>query len=43
MPSNLTKDFTTYPTSGAYTFRVTSGSVEYSSVYWWEGTSMNCQ
>jgi fibronectin type 3 domain-containing protein len=43
MPASLPKDFGTYATSGAYTFRVTAGSVEYSSVYWWAGTSMNCQ
>jgi fibronectin type 3 domain-containing protein len=42
MPSNLPKDFGTYSTSGAYLFRISAGSIDYSSAYWW-GTSMTCQ
>jgi fibronectin type 3 domain-containing protein len=39
-----TRDYTTYPTSGAYLYRVTaeSGSVDYSRVYWWP-PSKACQ
>ena len=35
LPSNLTKDYSTYPTSGAYVFRVTAGSDTSANNAWW--------
>jgi cellulose 1,4-beta-cellobiosidase len=35
LPSNLTKDYSTYPTTGAYVFRVTAGSNTSANNTWW--------
>jgi len=35
LPSNLTKDYSTYPTTGAYVFRVTAGSDPSANNTWW--------
>jgi fibronectin type 3 domain-containing protein len=35
LPSNLTKDYSTYPTTGAYVFRVTAGSDTSANNTWW--------
>lgn len=44
LPSNLTKDYSTYPTTGAYVFRVTAGSQAWASNTWWSSTpGRDCQ
>lgn len=35
LPENLTKDYSTYPTTGAYVFRVSAGAFTYAGNTWW--------
>jgi len=42
VPPNLNKDFSVYPKSGAYLFRISAGTNAYPTNSWW-GTSQACQ
>ena len=44
LPSNLTKEYSTYPTTGAYVFRVTAGSDTSANNTWWSSKpGRDCQ
>jgi hypothetical protein len=42
IPSGLKKDFSTYPTSGAYVFNISAGSFQWPTNHW-SGTAKDCK